>query len=346
MSFTETQAVLHEAREAFKRGQWAALAMIAAVEGSAYRRPGAKMLLSGGNRMWGNLSGGCLEADLYLVAEEAAGGGQSLLRTYDLTEDAMWSLGIGCKGTVHVLVWPMAAEDPFWTALDRMLGADEPTVLIFELPEGRKGAWRVDGTRLGDDFPPELESVIPTQLAHTRARIVTVGDRRFVLDGLVPAPKLILAGAGHDAEPVARLAADAGFSVTLLDPRPQFNQAERFPGATHLVAEPTTLDPSRLPADAYWLIMNHHHARDTASLRLALESRPRWIGVLGPVSRTEEMLRTIGRRPEAGRFAAPVGLDLGAESPAEVAISIVSQLMAERNGRPALPLHGQHPIHR
>lgn len=346
MSRTETKAVLHHAREAIARGQWAALAMIAAVEGSAYRRPGAKMLLAGDNRMWGSLSGGCLEADLYLVAEAAVRTGQSVLRRYDLTEDAMWSLGIGCKGTVHALVWPMAADDPFWDRLDRLLTAELPTVLVFELPGGLKAAWRADGARIGDELPDGVEPLLHAQLTRTRARISTVGGRRFLFDAVLPTPKLVLAGAGHDAEPVARLAADAGFSVIVLDPRPRFNQEERFPGAVHLVQEPTAVAPSQLPPDAYWLVMNHHYARDRESLRLAMACRPAWIGVLGPLARTEEIVGALGRRPDPARFAAPVGLDLGAETPAEVAIAIVAQLLAVRNARPALPLHGKQPIHR
>jgi xanthine dehydrogenase accessory factor len=345
MPLAEMQSLLRRARDARLSGRWAALAMIAAVEGSAYRRPGAKMLLTGEHQMWGTLSGGCLEADLYLVAEAAVHTGKSLFRRYDLGEDTMWSLGLGCKGTVHVFVCPMLADDPFWDALDRFLAAELATVLAFELSGDIKAAWRSDGRRIGDDLPSALKPVVRAQFGHQRAHLHAAGPDRFLLDRLLPTPKLIVAGAGDDAEPLVRLAGDAGFSVTVLDPRPQFNQEDRFPGSSRLILEPNAAHPSQFPAGAYWVIMHHHRARDTESLRLAFSSRPAWVGVLGPWARTQGLLQEIGVQPEPGRFAAPVGLDLGAETPAEVAVSIVAQLLAIRNGRPALPLHGQPTIH-
>ncbi|EGL81731.1 hypothetical protein CathTA2_2917 [Caldalkalibacillus thermarum TA2.A1] len=129
-----------------------------------------------------------------------------------------------------------------------------------------------------------------------------------------------------------------------LDPRKEFNGARRFPQAEHLVIEPDEADPAQLEGK-WWLIMNHFQMRDEAALRLALQARPKFIGVLGPLSRTRDMLQNIGAEMNSGPIRAPIGLDVGAETIEEVAVSIVSELLAARSGRPGKPLHGKEKIH-
>lgn len=160
-----------------------------------------------------------------------------------------------------------------------------------------------------------------------------------------PPERLVISGAGHDAEPLARLAHQAGFDVVILDSRPHLNNPERFPDAFHRVESADQVSPSQV-SESYWVIMNHHQLRDEAALTLASSARPRFLGVLGPRVRTEEMLAKTGLDRHALPFHSPVGLDIGAENPSEVALSIVAELMAARSGGSGGPLHGRERIHR
>lgn len=346
-SILEALDTLNAMEDAWKRNQPTALVMITQVQGSAYRRPGTKMMMAADGRMRGTISGGCLEGDVYQWAELAMTQNKPRVQVYDLTENDMWGLGIGCKGVVEVWIQPVSSEDPFWQETRRHLTQNRPVTLILAMPEGTRSGMTDDGSRWGDPLPPSLDSAIRVHRQEsTRLEKVTVKGYTYILDTLMPPDPLVVAGAGHDAVPVVALATSVGFAVTVLDPRPAFNNSQRFasPLTEFWVQEPHEVSPARLD-DRYWLIMNHHQARDEAALALALEANPRWIGVLGPLSRTREMLEKIGRSLDDGPLWAPVGLDLGAESAEEVAVSIVSQLMAARRHRSAEPLAGRERIH-
>lgn len=347
-SMLESLEMLQHIEAAWKSGKRTALVMITDVKGSAYRRPGTKMMMAEDNQMWGTISGGCLEGDVYQWAERAMAQDEPRIQVYDLTENDMWGLGIGCKGVVEVWIRPLTDNDPFWAEVRRQLERRRPLTLALAVPAGAQSAVDPDGRVFGDPIPPELQAAIQAHRASaTRLEKVTVAGATYVIDSLLPPDPLVVAGAGHDAVPVVTLASSVGFAVTVLDPRPAFNGPDRFssPETTFLVQEADAVDPAQL-ADRFWVIMNHHQARDEAALKLALDATPRWIGVLGPLSRTREMMEKIGRTFEDGPIWAPVGLDLGAETPEEVAVSIVAQLMAERRGRGGAPLAGREKIHR
>jgi xanthine/CO dehydrogenase XdhC/CoxF family maturation factor len=345
---------IDEARDVFKRieqawadGERAVMLTITQVQGSAYRMPGAKMMMTETGKMLGTLSGGCLESDLYGWAEKAIAEGQPRTVYYDLSENEMWSLGIGCKGTMEVAIFPIGQDDSFWQSVREAIAEDRAISLAIELPTGVRVVF--DGTNPIAGDVDQLPEAVVQQLtsrvsSRTRAEVAVVDGRRFYIDTMRPNERLIICGAGHDAVPVAALAAKCGFRVTVLDPRKEFNGDKRFPTAEHLVVEPDQADPAQL-ADSWWLIMNHLQMRDEASLRLALQAQPKFIGVLGPLSRTREMLDNIGATMDSGPIHAPIGLDVGAETIDEVAVSIVAELLAARAGRTGGPLHGRAKIH-
>lgn len=346
-SLLEARETFSAIERAWERGQKAALAMLIGVRGSAYRRPGAKMMMAQDNQMFGTLSGGCLEGDLYQRAETLWDSGKAITVEYDLTENDMWGLGIGCKGAVEILVTPVERDHPFWRETFARVARLEPLAWASELPQGRLVALSRDGETWGEALTPAMRQALEHALRETtRAEVKEIDGRQWVVDALLPPDPLVVAGAGHDAVPVVALAAQVGFEVTVLDPRPAFNGPSRFstPGVHFLVAEPETVSPEMV-SGRWWVIMNHNQRRDEAALNLAIASNPRWIGVLGPLSRTREMLSNIGHQLDDGPIVAPVGLDLGAEAPEEVAVSIVAQLMAERAGRRAEPLAGREKIH-
>jgi xanthine dehydrogenase accessory factor len=296
----------------------------------------------------GTISGGCLEGDIYGYAEKAIQDATPLLKNYDLSENEIWSLGIGCKGSLEILILPAKKEDPFWETTDKLLKEEEEFSFILEVPLGVKALVTKYGEIIGDseDFPSIVfDRALKSLESQKRAEIMMWEGRRFVIDAIRPSQKLIVAGAGKDAIPVVELAAKAGFSVTVLDPRSEFNRERYFPTAKHLVELPENIISENV-SGAWWVIMNHLQSRDEEALHLALKSNPKYIGVLGPVSRTQEMLLNIGADLTIGEnIYSPVGLDIGAETMEEVAISIVSELMAVRSNREGKSLKGKVKIH-
>lgn len=349
-SIQEARDILFSMDKVWEKKEKTALLMITKVQGSAYRQPGAKMMISLDGEMYGTLSGGCLESDLFSWAEKAINQQNALTVQYDLSENELWSLGIGCKGSLEILILPMDPTDTFWSTTKEMLQADQPHTLIIESPHGIRvlvdqGGNVVCGNE--KDLPHEvLQLGINGMKQRTRAEVITNKNRRFVMDTLRPNEQLIICGAGHDAIPLVHLADRVGFNVTVLDPRAEFNNQRRFPmaKAKHVLVDPENADPADF-LNWWWIIMNHHQHRDEMSLSLALKSQARFIGVLGPLSRTQEMLSNIGSHLSSGPIHAPIGLDLGAEIIDEVAVSIVSELLAVRNGKRAEPLHGRKKIH-
>ncbi|CAM3477307.1 XdhC family protein [Hydrogenibacillus schlegelii] len=343
----EARQVFQRIEEAWSEGERAALLTITQVKGSSYRLPGAKMMMTESGKMLGSLSGGCLESDLYGWAEKAIKEEKPRLVQYDLSESEMWTLGIGCKGTMEVAIFPIHPDDPFWRAVREAVARDGLISLAIELPEGVRVLFNGTTPIAGDidRLPESVREQLERRLHdRTKAEVATVDGRRFYIDTMRPNERLIICGAGHDAVPVAALAAKCRFRVTVLDPRKEFNSSARFPGAEHLVVEPDEADPAPL-AGSWWLIMNHLQMRDEAALRLALGAQPKYIGVLGPLARTREMLENIGADLSSGPIHAPVGLSIGAETFEEVAVSIVAELVAVRSGQTGKPLHGKEKIH-
>lgn len=341
-SIRDARSLWHQALEWHRAGHRVAWLTLTYVKGSAYRRPGAKMIMADNGHMQGTLSGGCLEGDLFSHAEQALASGDPSLHHYDLTEDEMWGLGIGCKGQVDVWIEPVVFEAPFWEGFGTALEQDRPLVFGAELPQGARffarGAEIV--TTAGSGGPPFDVTAL------MEGRQGTTGTQQgWWWDMMRPPDRLMIAGAGHDAEPVARLAYQAGFDVVVLDPREHVNNARHFPEAEHWVRSAGEVDPTAA-SQSFWVIMDHHQRRDEEALTLAAKSEPRFVGVLGPRTRTDEMLAKTGIDPTSIPLRSPVGLDIGGETPAEVAVSIVAELMAARNGGSGGSLHGRERIHR
>lgn len=320
---------------ALERGP-AALATLVAVNGSSYRRPGARLLLLPDGRSVGSISGGCLEEDLRERARAVLAGGAPQLVTYDTSDenDLVWGTGLGCRGEVRVFVERLPDPLPGWiAALREGFRERRDTALAVAFGE-RLGARR--GTRLAaaaDDLP----------------------DTETFLERVPPPPSLILFGAGDDAQPLAALAGQLAWEVTVFDTRSAYATAARFPAARRVIAGPADA-AARHPAvvpDSQAIVMSHRYRDDLAVLRVLLASPPAYLGVLGPRHRTERLLRELaeeGIEPHVAareRLFAPVGLDLGGASPETVALSIVAELQAVRSKREprhlrdlARPIHG------
>ncbi len=350
MNAAETRALLLALQAAHARGQQAAIATVVGVRGSAYRREGTRMLILDDGAQVCMLSGGCLEAEVVEVALEVMRSGVPTITHYDLSEDATWGLGIGCGGSVDVRVERVDWTDPVTVAWLDMLDRGELAVLavpLGDVPLDGSGQVlvRPGQAPLGQLRDPELhdfalaQSHERLQLREPRAVAVTDGQHRPVfLDVSTPPLPLVLYGAGHDAIPLAAQAHALGYAVHVIDPRPAYLTATRFPGAALHALAPEELGRFTLPERAQVVVMNHHLDRDRVCLAHALHSGAEYVGVLGPRSRAEDLLAALQGEgehftpEELACLRSPIGLRLGAEAPEEVALSILAELMAWRRG--------------
>jgi xanthine/CO dehydrogenase XdhC/CoxF family maturation factor len=341
----ETAEILSRIAELTAAGRRAALATVVHIVGSAYRRPGARFLIEESGDTMGSVSGGCLEADVREVAKGVMAGGPPSLRHYSTgsDEDMVWGLGLGCNGLVDVFIQP-ATEGPLHALTDRLrslLTGDSPLALLTVVDDGGNGEGsgamlmlEPGGTVQGSLGSADLDRLAAEQarglLPAGRSEVHTVAGRRVFIEVLPPPPHLIVCGAGEDSRPLVAYAADAGFRVTLIDHRPALLDPSWFPqAAQRLQARPD--DPVALPPAERSLavVKMHSLAQDREWIRRLLAAGVPYVGALGPRLRTETMLREIGVGPaETARVYGPVGLDLGADGPRQVAVSIVAEMLA------------------
>lgn len=294
-------------------GQPAALATLVKVEGSSYRRPGARLLLLPNGTRLGSISGGCLEEDVMERARRVLASGSPELAVYDTTaeNDLVWGVGLGCQGVVRVLLERIPAARPTWiAALRANLHERRDTSLIVNQA----------GTRLAGD----------TAVAN--------GD----FHETIPAPPaLLICGAGDDARPLAQMAKNTGWHVTVVDARGAYASLERFPEADKVLAAPipTIIAQLRLDARTFAVVMTHRYADDRDFLRALLPRDFAYLGQLGPRVRTDRILNELKADGLAltdaalAKLHAPVGLDLGGSTPETVALAIVAELETRLNGR-------------
>ncbi len=377
----ETQAILEAWRQIRETGEPAFLATVVQTEGSTYRRPGARMLFT--NKGWaaGAISGGCLEADMLQTAWERTASGPVLV-TYDSTanEDIVWGFGLGCNGVVHVLLerlTPTTAQVPdkdvlafLQTCLETRKRGVLATVLRVTNEEGSKSGMVVgdrlilheNGNSEGRLRCGPLHDILIQDMVRMRQEGKTEVRRyethgatvEISLECVLPPRPLVVFGAGQDALPVVRLAKQMGWHVTVVDPRCTLVSAERFAEADSVVGCTPDALPQKLEIapDTFTLLMTHNFLHDADLLAQLLVSPARYIGVLGPKKRLHRLLEHIegeGVTPthaQRARLHGPVGLDIGADNPDEIALSIVAELQAVVAGRAGNALRErQSPLH-
>ena len=354
----ETARILERVAALWRAGKDAAVATVVHIAGSAYRRPGARMLVEPDGLMLGGVSGGCLEADVREVALTVLKQGAPRLLHYDTGEDdqVVWGLGLGCNGTTEILVQPLTSEADRETVetLRELLEGEAPfvvsTIVAGACGAGRTLVTRPGGGIIGSSGDAALDRAVARAASEQMALQETIfhelrGARVFT-EVFVPPPHLVICGAGDDAMPLAALAAGIGFRITVVDHRAAYLTAERFPAARLHQARPED-GSAGLPAgpNTYVLIKMHSLAHDRAWLQSFLATEAAYVGVLGPRARTDKMVTDLGAG-KLERVFGPVGLDLGAEGPDQVALSIVAELLAVRSGRAPRHLRERGvPIH-
>jgi xanthine dehydrogenase accessory factor len=370
----ELRAIVGAFEQARSDGKASALATVVGVSGSAYRRPGARMLITEEGQTTGSISGGCLERDVILRARRVIERGESTLASYDTTdeEDIVFGVGLGCRGVIEILIEPLprGSEACHLPLLEELLRGREAGVLAT--------VWRVEGQlearagsrlllsrsgRLWNEIAdPELAARIEadarealrTVRSVTRVYRLAAGQAEVFLELLRPPVPLVIFGGGPDAVPLVRLAGELGWHVTVVDGRPAVASRARFPRADAVVlCRPEHVgEQVRLDSDTVAVVMTHNYLTDLRLLELLLPSPVRYLGLLGPKSRSERLLQELSqagiRTTEAQRrrLYAPVGLDLGAETSEEIALAILAEIRAVLAGRAGGPLRNrQVPIH-
>lgn len=382
----ELTAIIKAYRESIVANAQVVLATVVRTRGSVYRRAGARMLVSLDERgectATGAISGGCLERDVCERALRVAATGEPVVITYDNTasEDIVWGLGLGCDGVVEVLLESLnncGGENLMLflaACLERRTRGTMATVIRADV-EGTDEVAAHIGARsmLGEDgsivghpicraLVEDLHAAAQTttvdtvnSVSHTKSYDTSRGEVEVFIESIEPPIPLVIFGAGADAVPVARLAQEVGLHVSIVDHRPAFATAERFPFADQIIICRPEAVPQEVTLDARTaaVVMTHSYEHDRELMKRLVASPARYIGMLGPKRRAERMLIELQAEEsfefddnDLPRLHAPVGLDIGAETPEEIAVSIIAEVRACVAKRAGGSLKKRHaPIH-
>jgi xanthine dehydrogenase accessory factor len=339
-----------------------ALATVVHVEGSSYRRAGARMLVTEDGQLTGAISGGCLEGDALRKARLVMAQQKPMLVTYDTTDedDAKLGVGLGCNGIIHILIEPINAADannPV-ALFKQFLAKREQVVLITiftlhdkQAPQPGTCALLNTNEQLTGNFPDltiqqvvlaDAKEVLKNGNSVTKTYIYQDKFTCFI-ELLQPAVSLVVIGAGNDAIPLSNLATVLGWQITIVDGRANYVVSERFPLAHKLVVARAGDVLSKVDCDTrtVFVLMTHNYNYDMALLKELLPLGLTYIGCLGPKKRLIRMVDEI--TDEQGAIPAdqlapvygPAGLDIGSENSEEIALSIVAEIQAvlkKRNG--------------
>lgn len=352
----EGQTIVNAFRR-LKRGERAALATVVSVEGSSYRRPGARMLITENGETTGVLSAGCFERDVCERAAKVMQTGEPVLVKYDTTtyDDIVWGLGLGCNGVVHVLIEPATnervaglmqllaecAESDISGAITTVFHVAGETKMTI----GTTALLYPDGTIDGEFAIPsmfdDLIEAVTTSTSTIKRYETADGYADVFLEVIQPRPRLIIFGAGFDVLPVVKLARNLGWHTSVVDTRARVSSRDRFHEADAvLLSRPEdAVAQVTLSERTMVVLMTHNYLHDLELLRQLLPLPLPYLGCPGPKQRTEQLLLELfdndTRRTaaELRRLHAPIGLDIGAETPEEIALSIMSEIKAEFSQR-------------
>ena len=316
--------VLEDALEFIDAGEPVAVAMVVDSKRSAPRPLGSRLLVTADGEMRGSVSGGCVESDVVLRAEEVLRTGTPALVSYGISDDDAFDVGLPCGGEIEVFIAPMDPEE-----VRRVAAAvrDEERLSVrTTLTGGGAGAKSYEPGEAHSSAQRESADVFVEQFA--------------------PPPVLMVFGAVDTAQALCRIAKQVGFRTIVSDARTKFARPERLPDADRIVVGwPAMAYDEHPPDDATYVVVLTHDARfDEPALGPALRSPAPYIGALGSRraqdKRRERMLNAGYSDEELARIAGPLGLDIGAVTPAETAVSIMAEVLATRAGRSGGPLSG------
>jgi xanthine/CO dehydrogenase XdhC/CoxF family maturation factor len=356
----ELQEILRETDQ-LKPDEKAVLATVVSVEGSSYRLPGARMLITPEGQTFGTISGGCLESDVLERAKRVLATDKPSVFCYDTTgnETSVFTLNMGCRGIVRLLLEPVFRNSTIVNVLRQVDTQRQKYVIATVLADhtdgvqtGGRMVCSESGEFIVDDIPSELpvadsvrqdcESLLRNSGEYS-FKSYEVGDAafEFSFETIKPSVALMIFGAGADACPLAKIAHNLGWDAYVADHRPAYLTSERFPYARELfkqTAEDTSVqfEPDSMTAA---VIMTHNYARDREILSALLKTDAFYIGALGPKRRTGQLLSELRERRESidpdslQRLFAPIGLDIGADTPEAIAVAIAAEIQSVLKNR-------------
>ncbi|MEU6916183.1 XdhC/CoxI family protein [Streptomyces olindensis] len=355
------------------QGRDFAVATVVAVGGSAPRQPGAALAVDADGTAIGSVSGGCVEGAVYELCEQALRDGETVLERFGYSDDDAFAVGLTCGGVIDILVTPVRAGDPVRPVVRAALtaavrGEAAAVARIVSGPRdltGRALLVRPDGSWEGGfGGHPELDRTVAAEagafLDAGRTGTLEIGEQgsrcgaplTVLVESSVPAPRMIVFGAIDFASALVRVGKFLGYHVTVCDARPVFATRARFPEADEIVVEwpHRYLERTDVDARTVLCVLTHDAKFDVPLLKLALRLPVAYVGAMG--SRRTHLdrnarLRDVGvTERELSRLHSPIGLDLGARTPEETALSIAAEIVAGRRGGSGVSLTGAHtPIH-
>ncbi|CAM5368789.1 XdhC family protein [Streptomyces canus] len=357
-----------------EQGRDFAVATVVAVGGSAPRRPGAALAVDADGTAIGSVSGGCVEGAVYALCQQALEDGESVLERFGYSDEDAFAVGLTCGGVIDILVTPVRAHDPVRPVLASALeaaarGRAAALARIVSGPRELVGRALVVGPEDlsgygGFGAHPELDRTIAAEagafLEAGRTGTLEIGEQgsrcgaplTVLVESSVPPPRMIVFGAIDFASALVRIGTFLGYRVTVCDARPVFATEARFPEADEIVVEwpHRYLERTEVDARTVLCVLTHDAKFDVPLLQRALRLPVAYVGAMGS-RRTHldrnERLREVGvTELELARLRSPIGLDLGARTPEETALSIAAEIVASRRGGSGVSLTGAHtPIH-
>lgn len=368
----ELQDIVNAFDNAAKAGKQTALATVVLVEGSSYRRAGARMLVTEDGQLTGAISGGCLEGDALRKARLAMAQSKPMLVTYDTTDDddAKFGVGLGCNGIIHILIEPIFPENEnspinlfkhflskrepvvliTMFSLDNRQAAQPGTSLLMTADKLTKGSIPDDEIR--DLLLADARDVLKNGNSVTKTYVYGNGYTCFI-ELLQPAVSLIIFGAGNDAIPMVQFASVLGWQVTLVDGRANYAVPERFPLAKKIIIAKPEQALSQLIFDGrtVMVLMTHNYNYDMAMLRRLLPLQLSYVASLGPKKRLQRMLDELQdegmdlTNEQLNSIYGPAGIDIGSENSDEIALSIIAEIQAVLNKRIVSSLRDKTAVH-
>lgn len=318
------------------------LATVIETIGSTYRKAGAQMLIAADGSAAGLLSGGCLEADLVERARKVLDTGQAAIAEYDTrsSDDIIWGIGLGCEGAMRILLQRLDRDNGYQPFAFQEQCRSQYRRGSIALVAATDNAAHALGTAYRSDdqaaLPPAIRDALTDDSPGVRS-LASEGATFLIAPVELPL-KLLLLGAGPDAMPLVEIAGLMGWHVTVLDHRPAYALADRFPRARRVELNAAsalqgTLQHERFDAA---VVMSHHLTSDQAYLAALADTSIQYVGLLGPAPRRARLMAEIGSKAGSlsSRLYGPIGLDIGARTPETIALAIVAEIQAVLAQRP------------
>ena len=349
------QVVFNEAVKQLESDTPVVVATVIGTKGSTPQKPGSKLLVRNDGSGVGTLGGGCVEGDIWFAASELLNsGGGAEYREYELNEDLAAEDGLICGGTMFFLIDPVYEPGEYLDFAkeidDAYKGGDAVALASLVRGGGSSAASigakmfiRQDGSTVGSLGSPDLDEGAKAEafelMTHGKNKYVVTGNgAEYFIEAYTTPPQLVLCGGGHVSKSIAPLAKTLGFRVFVTDDREEFANADRFPEADIIIAKKPEDALSELPINpnTFIIVATRGHRYDNVALAAAARTRAKYVGLLGSKRKIiliyEDLMQMGISRERIRELRAPIGLDIGARTPEEIAVSIMSEVLMFRLG--------------